>query len=195
MYDETESGLDTSRLWNLINGTEELKDKYEIENVLSAIKEMNRKVDFLKELKKRRAALADAQITSEEDKVEKLKDAIRKCMAKSKDKSLDFPGVGKVSLRNSKGTWTITDEEGLKSHLESLGKFGEVSEQNWKFKKKDLNSLLDELERNNNTSGFVAKSPDDVSVSISFPKPEITIASIPSLSNATAADAFDKLDI
>lgn len=169
MLDE-EVGMSFNKLTGILNGTEELTDKYEIEGVLSSLHQRTKKIEFLKELKKRRNALIEEQISSEESSIEILENAIKSCMAKTKDKSLDFPGVGKVGVRSVKGTWTITDEEGLKGHLESLGKADEVIEESWKFKKKDLNKVLDELERNNNTSKFVVKEPEKVSLSVSFPK-------------------------
>ena len=169
MLDE-EVGMSFNKLNGILNGTEELSDKYEIEGVLTALQQKAKKIEFLKELKKRRNAIIDEQITSEETTIEVLENAIKSCMAKTKDKSLDFPGVGKVGVRSVKGTWTILDEVSLRDHLRTLGKDSEVVEESWKFKKKDLNKVLDELERNNNTSKFVVKEPDKVSLTTSFPK-------------------------
>lgn len=198
MLDE-EVGMSFLKLNGLLNGTEVLTDKYEIEQVLIAMQQMERKVEFLKELKRRRVALIDEQISAEQSNIGKLEESVKSCMALNKSKSLDFPGVGKAALRNTKGTWTINDEEGLKAHLESLGKFDEVAEESWRFKKKDLNKLLDELQANNNASSFVTKEPDRVSLSVSYPKEEVApvsnpVTAAPSAPSPASAD-YDKLEI
>lgn len=172
-YEDEVSGISYLKVQAIIDGTETLQDKYEIENVLVVLQSMTNKIEFLKELKRRRVSAIDEQIHKEEANAEKLEEAIKNCMSLNKDKTLDFPGVGKVQVRNSKGTWTIVDEDGLRDHLKSLGKFEEVSETSWKFKKKDLNKLLDELKENNNTSSFAQKEKDKTSLSISFPKEEV----------------------
>jgi len=171
---EEEVGSSFVKINNILNGTESLTDKYDIEGVLLFMQQSTRKVEFLKELKKRRVSSIEEQIAFEESNLEKLEDAVKNCLALNKTKSLDFPGVGKVSVRNTKGTWTIVDENGLRNHLETLGKSNEVIEESWKFKKKDLNKLLDELMENNNTSSFVTKEPDKTSLSVSFPKEDLT---------------------
>lgn len=202
MLDE-EVGSSFLKINNILNGTEALTDKYDIEGVLLFMQQSSRKVDFLKELKKRRVASIEEQIAIEEANLEKLEESIKTCLALNKAKSLDFPGVGKVSVRNTKGTWTIVDENGLRSHLESLGKFDEVVEESWRFKKKDLNKLLDELQQNNNTSSFVSKEDDKTSLSISFPKEEVVqSAPLPpvlppsvNVSNSSSQGLFDALEI
>lgn len=169
-FEEEVSGISFLKIDAIINGQDYIQDKYEIENVLLVLQNMNKKLEFLKELKKRRVAAIDEQINKEELSIEKLEEAIKSCMHQNKDKTLDFPGVGKVQIRNTKGSWSIIDEEGLRSHLESLGKFEEVSEKSWKFRKKDLNKVLDDLKENNNVPPFVQKEPDKISLSLSFPK-------------------------
>lgn len=183
-YEDEAPGMSYLKVEGIINGTEQLQDKYEIENVLLVLQNMSKKIEFLKELKKRRVAAIDEQIQKEESDAEKLEEAIKTCMQRNKDKTLDFPGVGKVQVRSSKGTWTIVDDEGLRDHLQALGKFDEVSETSWKFKKKDLNKLLDQLLENNNTSPFVQKEQDKISLSVSFPKEDV-----PAVSVAPAAPA------
>ena len=170
MYDEEEVGMSFLKLNDILSGNQSLTDKYDIEPVLSAMSQMEKKVEFLKELKKRRASLIDEQIAAEEANIEKLCDAIKNCMALNKAKTLDFPGVGKVSIRKTKGTWTVVDENGLRSHLESLNKFDDVSEETWRFKKKELNKVLDELEANNNASDHVKRESEKESLSISYAK-------------------------
>ena len=192
-YEDEAPGMSYLKVEGIINGTEQLQDKYEIENVLLVLQNMAKKIEFLKELKKRRVAAIDEQIQKEESDAEKLEDAIKTCMQRNKDKTLDFPGVGKVQVRSSKGTWTIVDDEGLRDHLQALGKFDEVSETSWKFKKKDLNKLLDQLQENNNTSPFVQREQDKTSLSVSFPKEETIVT--PSVPAAPAVRAPQNITI
>ena len=91
MYNEEEIGMSFVKLNDILNGNQSLTDKYDIEPVLSAMSQMEKKVQFLKELKKRRASLIDEQIAAEEANIEKLCDAIKGCMALNKAKTLDFP--------------------------------------------------------------------------------------------------------
>ncbi len=192
-YEDEAPGMSYLKVEGIINGTEQLQDKYEIENVLLVLQNMTKKIEFLKELKKRRVAAIDEQIQKEESDAEKLEEAIKTCMQRNKDKTLDFPGVGKVQVRSSKGTWTIVDDEGLRDHLQALGKFDEVSETSWKFKKKDLNKLLDQLQENNNTSPFVQREQDKTSLSVSFPKEETVVT--PSAPAAPAVRAPQNITI
>ena len=72
MYNEEEIGMSFVKLNDILNGNQSLTDKYDIEPVLSAMSQMEKKVQFLKELKKRRASLIDEQIAAEEANIEKL---------------------------------------------------------------------------------------------------------------------------
>jgi hypothetical protein len=175
MYDEEDVGMHFLKLNAILDGTESLTDKYEIEPVLSAMHQMERKVEFLKELKRRRVSVIDEQIATEQANIDKLYTAIKACMKLNKDKSYDFPGVGKVSLRKTKGTWTIVDEEALRKHLEGLKKFEEVSEETWRFKKKELNKVLDELEKNNNVSAAAKREDEKESLSVTYPKESVDV--------------------
>jgi hypothetical protein len=63
-------------------------------------------------------------------------------------------------------------------HLKSLGKFEEVGEEVIKFNKTNLNKVLNELEKFNNTSDAVARMPAKEGISISFHESELPVESI-----------------
>lgn len=65
-YEDEAPGMSYLKVEGIINGTEQLQDKYEIENVLLVLQNMTKKIEFLKELKKRRVAAIDEQIQKEE---------------------------------------------------------------------------------------------------------------------------------
>lgn len=162
------AGFDAVHMDDLIAGRVELDDPVEIDQVLLVIKAAQKKVDFLRKLKQRRAFQIDAQVKEQEARIDKLKEAVQKCMVKTSSKSLDFPEMAKVSLRKTKGTWVIKDEEALVAHLKKLGKFDEVAQTTVKFNKTELNKLLNELEKNANTSAAVEREAEKDTLSISF---------------------------
>jgi hypothetical protein len=175
MFDQ-EVDISYVKINDIINGSYLLEDKFEIEGVLSAMRNIENKIAFLKELKKRRAAAIDVQIESQSETLDKLKEAVKGCMQKNKEKTLDFPGVGKVQVRETKGTWSILDKDALRKDLEKIDKFASVSEESWDFNKKDLNKLLDELRKNNNVPASVKQEDSRISLSVSYPETSFVIA-------------------
>jgi hypothetical protein len=170
MYDEAEATF--FKIDNLLKGTEELTDKFDIETVLLAIQDMNKKIEFLKELKKRRTQSIDEQVASITTNIEILENSIANCMNLHKEKTLDFPGIGKVQVRKAKGSWQISDENALYSYLTLNNMDVGIIENVSKINKKELNKLLNKLEENNNIPKCVFKEADSQSLSVSFVKEE-----------------------
>ena len=195
MYDEIESAF--FKIDNILKGTAELTDKFDIETVILALKDMNQKIDFLKELKKRRTQAIDEQISLLEGNVEILQNAIVNCLNSNKEKTLDFPGVGKVQVRNTKGTWQINDAAALKEYIEKSQRSSvDFIDYTWKFNKKEVNKLLNKLEENNNVPAYVTKEPDRQSLSLSFSKEEpVSVPPTNSVPVTTQTQDFDKLVI
>lgn len=195
MYDEVESVY--FKIENILKGTEELTDKFDIETVVLAMKEMNHKIDFFRELKKRRSQAIDEQVALLENNMGILQNAIVKCLNLNKEKTLDFPGVGKVQVRNTKGTWQINDSDALKAYIEASQRNGsDYIDYSWKFNKKEVNKLLNKLEENNNIPEYVSKEADRQSLSVSFAKDEpADVAAVNPASTAKVSQDFDKLVI
>lgn len=194
MYDEVEK----SYLWidAIIKGQAELNDKFQIEDVLLAMRNYSKKLEFLKELKRRRVESIDNEVQTIEQNMAILQEAIMKCMNSHSEKSLDFPGVAKVSVRKTKGTWQINDEHALRVFLESNNIDDNLIENTWKFKKKELNKVLDDLQINNNVPSCVSREDTKQSVSISYNKEEKTEASVKiTASKEQSKDDFDKIVI
>jgi len=195
MYDEVESVY--FKIENILKGTAELTDKFDIETVVLAMKDMNQKIEFFKELKKRRAQVIDEQVTLLENNMQILQNAIVNCLNLNKEKTLDFPGVGKVQVRNTKGTWQINDSDALKAYIEASQRNGsDYIDYSWKFNKKEVNKLLNKLEENNNIPDYVSKEADRQSLSVSFAKdePADVVAASPASTSKVTHD-FDKLVI
>lgn len=195
MYDEVESVY--FKIENILKGTEELTDKFDIETVVLAMKDMNQKIEFLKELKKRRAQVIDEQVTLLENNMQILQNAIVNCLNLNKEKTLDFPGVGKVQVRNTKGTWQINDSDALKAYIEASQRNGsDYIDYSWKFNKKEVNKLLNKLEENNNIPDYVSKEADRQSLSVSFAKDEpADVVAVSPASTSKVTHDFDKLVI
>lgn len=160
--------VDVVRMDDVIAGRDEIQSFEQIEDAVLVIKAAQRKIEQMKKLKQHRIASIEREINNQDTKVDALKKAIMKYMSDNKEKTLDFPDLAKVSLRKTKGTWTIDNEESLIDHLKSLNKFEEVGETFVKLNKSKLNKLLNELEANNNTSKSVHRESDKDSVAISY---------------------------
>jgi len=83
---------------------DELSSVYEIEGALLSVKELDSKISFLKGLKQHRAAILDDKIKSLSGKVDKIREVILTTMKthSPKQKTIEFPGVAKISRRQNK---------------------------------------------------------------------------------------------
>lgn len=194
MFDEAHEGNNYLKVDGIIKGTDNLDDKFDIEIVLIAIRDMNKKIDFLKELKKRRVSAIEQQVDSLQNNIEILQDAILNCMSSNNEKTLEFPDIGKVSVRKSRGSWNIVDDNGLYEFLKKNGLSDDVIENTWKFKKKELNKILDELAINNNIPDSVTKTDNTSSLAISFAKTQEVAIDTNNLGQLSKQD-FDKMVI
>jgi hypothetical protein len=194
MFDDVEH--DFFKIDALLKGQSVLEDKFDIEQVLVAVQNYNKKLEFLKELKRRRIESIDQQVDSIQKNIDVLHQAIAECMTQNNEKSLDFPGVGKVSVRKTKGTWQIVDDNALYEFLKSHKMEHGLVESSWKFKKKELNKILDQFLSNNNVPSSVQKDEDRTSLSISFSKNDAPINQEKSTQYKVAdSQDFDKLVI
>jgi len=147
--------------------TDALESEYELEDVIASIKNLRDKVKFLEELKKQRAASLKSEILKWTGQIKILEEIAMNTMEKTSHKSLNFPGVGKVSVIRRKGKWVIEDEDGLLVFLEEQG--DEVWEktvvEKYGIVKKELDTILN----------MWKKTGDDIPDSVSFDQPEKTL--------------------
>lgn len=162
--------IDRNFIEEVLNGTSSIDHSENIEDALIVIKAAQNKIEFLKRLKQKRINPISEAIKTQEERVEKLKSAITNFMVKNKEKTIDFPDFSKITVKKTKGTWVIDDDLKLTDHLKSLNKFEEVGEEIVSFNKSKLNKVLDELEKNNNTSEYVHREEEKDTLSISFVK-------------------------
>lgn len=167
--------LDQKSLLDILqnDNAEALDSDLEIEDIITLIKDVENKIDFLEKLKKKRAESINAEMEKLGAKKEKFKNIILKTLEKFGHKSLNFPGIGKVGIKNFSGKWEITDEEKL---IECLQKDLTKNDLDVVFinkpsvAKKELNRILDEWKSSGKEMNFAKKTQDEKSVSISYDK-------------------------
>ena len=145
-------------------GTEALESEFEIEDVIASIKNMRDKIKFLEELKRQRAASLKSEILKWVGQIKILEEVVMNTMEKTSNKSLNFPGVGKVSVINRKGKWVIDNEDELITFLEKQGDeiWEKVIVEKNSVVKKELDSILD----------MWKKTGDTIPDCVSFDPPE-----------------------
>ena len=163
-----------------------LEDLYGIEDVGLNVKEMSKKIEFLKEYKKRKRSDIDKEINILENKIDFFKKIVIATLKDKKEKGVDFPGSCKVVSRNNKPNWSISDEEEFVRIIKEAEEEGEkvngVIEEviSFNIKKKDANKLLDIWEKNGNFEKYfdteekpcVNKEPARITVSFKYPEKE-----------------------
>jgi len=169
--------LDQKSLLDILqnDSSEPLNDVLEIEDIITLVKDVENKVDFLEKLKKKRTEVIKIEIEKLNVKKDKFKNIIMKTLEKFGHKSLNFPGIGKVGVKNFSGSWEIKDEEKMLDYLQRNLKKDDLDMiivNKPSVSKKELNKLLDDFISSGQTIDFAEKTKDEKSVSISYDKNE-----------------------
>jgi predicted HAD superfamily phosphohydrolase len=122
-----------------------LNNPMEIEEALSGIIKLDKKVKWLADLKKYRAQQIDEKIRLYENKVDYLRSIIQTCMDEHKEKTLDFPGVAKVTVKTNPVKWEVLSEIKLFEFLKKKEKYDQIVEEQPKILFKDLTKFLNSL--------------------------------------------------
>lgn len=149
-----------------------LNSVYEIENILMLVSESEKTVEHYKNLKKSRIQSIDNRIAEYTDKIDSFRQLILNTLNIFGEKSLDFPGIGRVSKRKpTAGKWEVIDDakvmEFVKNH-----KIEHVIETKEVIIKKELNKVLDEYKKQNITVPGTHLEEGQESISITFEKEE-----------------------
>jgi len=88
-----------------------LDSEFEIEDCIAYINEIDKKIEFLDGLKRKRIQDVDHQVDILEERKELLKQTISKTLKNNNKTSLSFPGVGKVSIKTTPKKWIVMDED------------------------------------------------------------------------------------
>ena len=150
-----------------------LESEFDLDDLLAAIDSINDKVKFLEQLKKQRSKSIQSEIDKLQCQGEKLRDVVLLTMNNVGKKSLNFPGVGRVSIKEGRKSWIISNEDELiKKLYDELGEddFNRlVQERQVIMSKKDINPILDNWES-------VGKLPDCVEKKVNPPSVTVTIS-------------------
>jgi len=147
------------------NISSKIEDDVDIEKLIAIIRKAQDEVEFLKKLKKRRSEPIDIKIEKLLSNEDKLRNLILDLMPKlfPKKNSVDFPGVGKVSQRKTKGKWVITDEEALTGVLKKFGLYDELV---------NIKETVDKKKLPNAVSRILATSDESSLEGVEFQKPD-----------------------
>lgn len=155
-----------------------LSSTFEIENILLLIEEIDKKVEYYKELKKHRVKSVDEKINSLVQKESILRGVILNTMKSMNEKSLDFPDIGKVSRRKAKAKIIIDDQDVVEAYLDKKGLSSGIfkTETVKTVDKRKLNGLVGDLEKQGESVPGISKTAASESLSIAFEKPRDPVA-------------------
>ena len=124
---------------------EALDSEFELEDVLSTIKNYRDKVAFLEDLKKKRVAAIKAEILKVEEKAKFLEQVAMLTMENSDKKNLNFPGIAKASIVTRKDKWVVDDSDTLLEELRNKDQavYEAVVVRKESVAKKALDEILD----------------------------------------------------
>jgi len=151
-----------------------LDSELEIEELLIFINKMDTEIDFYNRLKQKRVNDIDEQIEKLDEKKKILKDVIIATLNAFKNKSLKFPGIGKVNLKNKPGKWVIEGDTNLV--IDELRKILSPDEccrvigSKEFLVKAELDQVLDNLVAKGQQVMFANKEEDTTSLTISTDK-------------------------
>lgn len=156
---DLESGVPDSTVLNSV---------FEIEDVLVVMKDVDRRVQHLKGLKKYRMDSINAEISKWQEREQQLRDLILRSVIQLEpdQKTFHFPDVAKISRRSSKGSWEVTDDSSLIDEFKNRGIADEAVLIKEVLDKRKAKKLLAEL-NDQKISGAEFKQGSD-SISISF---------------------------
>ena len=193
-----------------------LGDLYLLEDVALTVKELNKKIDFYKDYKKKKSQDVSDAIKVLENQISFYKNIMVSTLTDKKEKSVKFPGSCIISTRNQKSKWSIEDEEEFIAVLREAQKSGEnvddVLEKvtQYNVRKREADKLLSIWEQSGKLKDFLAKAkkgsgdivikdPAKISVSIKFLEEEdleeeVDNISIPSKVGNNSTEDFDTLE-
>ena len=159
--------LETARV------VEPLDDLRLIEDATMTIKEVDKKIAFYKDYKKKKNEDISKAINSLEDKVAFYKSIILVTLESKNEKNVSFPGSCKITKRKSPDKWVIKDEEAFRDSLKGTPEEKKVVQEMMQYiiDKKEANKVLKAWEKSgklNDISDSIDKEEGKVGISISF---------------------------
>jgi len=152
-----------------------LDSECDIEELILSISGIDKTVEWYKELKKKRIEKITAEIDKLSSRKERLKEVIVATLDENNKKSLNFPGVGKVSVRNVKGKWDWDEEDNdsLISYIQKELEGDELDKivvTKTTIVRTPLKKVLDLWEKNGSLPSTVKRVDDKQSLSVTVDK-------------------------
>ena len=147
-----------------------LEDIFEVEGITINIKELNDKIAFYKEYKKKKVSAIDNEVKSLTQRIDFLKKIILETLKKNNEKNVTFPGTSKVIVKKSQKTWDIKDEESFIKLLKEEKEYDNVVDEiiEYKIIKKEANKLLEDWKKRNKIPSCVQENIKDDIVAITY---------------------------
>ncbi|NJL70132.1 MAG: hypothetical protein HC888_00360 [Candidatus Competibacteraceae bacterium] len=150
-----------------------LSDLHDLEALIAVVKKLDDQIQFYKDFKKKKVAAIDNEIRRVQARVDLLQGVAQETLKANQERGVSFPGTGRISTRSKAANWQIDDEAQLMAWLDAELTPDEhdavvVTETVSKIKKKELNKLLDTLEKSGKRPAGVTAIPATTSLSISF---------------------------
>lgn len=174
-----------------------LNSIYEVEELLLLIGDINRKVDFYKDLRRHRTNAIDAKVNTLTQKEEVLRQVILNTMKKlaPDEKTVHFPAIGKVSRRQLKDAWQVDNQEELISFLTKKGDKSEVTRVTESLDKRKLNALLDKYKKNGVSAPGISVNVGGESLTVTLDKKDMSDPGTSLNSSEIDLDDLDNLEI
>ena len=189
---ENESGVDSHKL-SMLTPEDSLECVFDIEDLLGYVKSLDAEIDFLKRLKESRAEKINAEISSHQSDIDKIKSIIKNTMLEHQPdkKTISFPGVGKVTRRKVAGKWVIDDENVFLEEMTKRGLKTKVIRIKESVAKKEADEVLSDLQQKNDRVAGVSWNEPSESLTISLEKSEGK--PVPEVPKRIASDNIESL--
>ncbi len=150
--------------------TDVLENVFEIEELLSDLAKANDHIQFLQDLKKFRAEAVNIKIEEYTITTEKLRKIIQNTLAHFDEKTLEFPGVGKVGRRTTKGRWQVQDTDAVVEYFDKKGLKKEIVQTKESVDRRKLSKLIENYQAQGEKIPGVVLGKDKESLSVTFEK-------------------------
>lgn len=173
---------------------------YEIEDILETIARSDRKIEHFEKLKKHRTNILDEKITQLENENIRLRQVIMDTMKAlaPDDKTVDFPGVGKVTRKKPKEKWVVENEEEVIKYLEQEKLDKNAVKVVKKIVKKELDKVLDNAAKRGIAVPGANIDVGEETLSISFDKnykPNAEPEEVEKVSKTVEVEELDELEV
>ena len=172
-----------------------LDDLVNIEDLILTIDMLQSKIVHYENLKKKRVNPIDNAIIDLDSRIDYMKKVILATLIAQNEKTVNFPGVGKVIKKKNPIKWVVNDNEEIIKELKTKGEYDKVVKEEIKItiNKKELNKVLGDWDKSGDIPDYVDKQGGNDGVSITFEK--IILQKEEVVANPFTIEDMDGIDI